>query len=262
MADQDKAREEENLLGFTRAFNAAEHAARQDLEEAHRMSPIPRNERMDNLALFADHLLLGRILFMDHIYRLILNTPGVVMEFGTRWGQNLSIFSNLRTLYEPTHYHRKIIGFDTFSGFVDVAPQDGTSVYAQPGNVRTTQGYETFLERVLSAQEAFKPLPHKKKYEIVKGDVRETLPHYLDRHPQTIIALAYLDMDLYDPTREVLTKIRPYLVRGSVVVLDEINDPGFPGETVALREVFGLTGLRLQRVPYLSFPCYFVHDIA
>ncbi len=53
------------------------------------------------------------------------------MEFGTRWGQNLSIFSNLRTLYEPTHYHRKIIGFDTFSGFVDVAPQDGTSVYAQ-----------------------------------------------------------------------------------------------------------------------------------
>ncbi len=69
MADRDKAREEENLLGFTRAFNAAEHAARQDLEEAHRMSPIPRNERMDNLALFADHLLLGRILFMDTLYR-------------------------------------------------------------------------------------------------------------------------------------------------------------------------------------------------
>ncbi|SFM09144.1 TylF/MycF/NovP-related O-methyltransferase [Methylorubrum salsuginis] len=262
MATQDQAREDENLLGFQRAFNAAEQAARQDLEDSLRTSPIPRNERMDNLALFADHLLLGRILFMDHIYRLILNTPGVVMEFGTRWGQNLSIFSNLRTLYEPTHYHRKIIGFDTFSGFVDIAPQDGDSIYAQPGNVRTTQGYETFLDRVLSAQEAFKPLPHKKKYEIVKGDARQTLPLYLERHPQTIIALAYLDMDLYAPTRDVLTQIRPYLTRGSVVVLDEINDPGFPGETVALREVFGLTGLRLQRVPYLSFPCYFVHDIA
>lgn len=262
MADQDGVPEEENLLGFTRAFNAAEQAARQEMEDAMRTSPIPRGERMDNLALFADHLLLGRILFMDHIYRLILETPGVVMEFGTRWGQNLSIFSNLRTLYEPTHYHRKIIGFDTFSGFVDIAPQDGASVYAQPGNVRTTQGYEAFLERVLAAQEASKPLPHKKKYDIVKGDVRATLPQYLERHPQTVIALAYFDMDLYAPTRDVLAMIRPYLVRGSVVVLDEINDPGFPGETVALREVFGLAGLRLKRVPYLSFPCYFVHDIA
>lgn len=262
MTEKHGASEDDNLLGFNRAFNPAEQAARHKLEEAMRLSPIPRNERMDNLALFADHLLVGRMLFMNHIYRLILETPGVVMEFGTRWGQNLSIFTNLRTLYEPTHYHRRIIGFDTFSGFVDIAPQDGTSVYAQPGNVRTTQGYETFLEELLSAQEASKPLPHKKKFDIVKGDVRETLPDYLERHPQTVIALAYFDMDLYAPTRDVLAMIRPRLVRGSVVVLDEINDAGFPGETVALQEVFGLNGLRLQRVPYLSAPCYFVHDIA
>ena len=36
------------------------------------------------------------MLFMDHIYRQIVDVMGVVMEFGTRWGPNLAQFSALR----------------------------------------------------------------------------------------------------------------------------------------------------------------------
>lgn len=250
--------EHDNLLGFTRALSESEQAARSELTNLFDGSPIPDNERLDNLGLHMDHLALGRALFMDHVYRLILGVPGVVMELGCRWGQNLSFFLNLRTLYEPTHYSRRIIGFDTFTGFVDVAVEDGDSVYARPGNVRTTRGYDTYLERVLAAREAMAPLAHKRKFEIVTGDVRETLPQYLTAHPETIVALAYFDMDLFSPTRDALSVLRPRLARGSVVVLDEINDAGFPGETTALREVFGLNGLALRRVPFLNGPGYFV----
>ncbi|MBT9293229.1 TylF/MycF family methyltransferase [Prosthecodimorpha staleyi] len=251
-------RDEGNLLGFTRALSESERAARYELTGLFNGSPIPENERLDNLGLHMDHLALGRALFMDHLYRLILGMPGVIMELGCRWGQNLSFFLNLRTLYEPTHYSRKIIGFDTFNGFVDVAAEDGDSVYARPGNVRTTRGYDAYLERVLAAREAMAPLSHKRKFEIVTGDVRETLPRYLTAHPETIVALAYFDMDLFSPTRDALVALRPRLARGSVVVLDEINDAGFPGETTALREVFGLNGLALRRVPFLNGPGYFV----
>ncbi|MDR3517396.1 MAG: TylF/MycF/NovP-related O-methyltransferase [Azospirillaceae bacterium] len=250
--------EEENLLGFTRALSENERAARCELATLFDGSPVPKGERLDNLGLHMDHLALGRALFMDHIYKLILGIPGVVMELGCRWGQNLSFFMNLRTLYEPTHHSRRIIGFDTFTGFVDVAAEDGQSVYARPGNVRTTQGYDAYLERLLAAREAMAPLAHKRKFEIVTGDVRETLPGYLDVHPETIVALAYFDMDLFSPTRDALLALKPRLARGSVVVLDEINDAGFPGETTALREVFGLNGLALRRVPFLNGPGYFV----
>jgi len=260
MSEKETSQNAANLLGFQRALSGPEKTAREALVELLETSPIPRDEKIDNLGVFADHVLLGRILFMDHIYRLIVDVPGVVMEFGTRWGQNISLFQNLRTLYEPTHHHRKIIGFDTFSGFVDIAAEDGVSDYAQPGNVRTTAGYETFLTRLLTAQEALKPLSHKRKFEIVKGDVRQTAPAYLEKHPQTIIALAYLDMDLYSPTCAMLQAIKPHLVRGSVVALDELNDPGFPGETLALQEVFGLNNITLRRLPYLSYPSYFVYD--
>lgn len=249
---------EDNLLGFTRALSESEQIARSELANLFDSAPIPKGERLDNLGLHMDHLVLGRALFMDHLYRQILGMPGVVMEFGCRWGQNLSFFMNLRTLYEPTHYSRRIIGFDTFTGFVDVAVEDGDSIYARPGNVRTTVGYDAYLERVLAARERMAPLSHKRKFEIVTGDVRETLPRYLAAHPETIVALAYLDMDLFSPTRDALLALKPRLARGSVVVLDEINDAGFPGETTALREVFGLNGLALRRVPFLNGPGYFV----
>ncbi len=51
-------------------------------------------------------------------------------------------------------------------------------------------------------------------------------------NPQTIIALAYFDLALYEPTRKCLEAIRPHLVRGSILAMDELNSRDFPGETV------------------------------
>jgi hypothetical protein len=247
-------------LGFARAFSEDETLSRQRLTQALHDTPIPKGELGDNLGLFADRVLLSKILFLDHIYRLILGVPGVVLELGTRWGQSLAVMSNLRAIYEPTHHLRRIVGFDTFSGFADVAAEDGNSAYAQIGNLGTADGYEDVLAGILSAHEQGQPLAHKRKHEIVKGDVRATLPAWLDANPQAIVALAYLDMDLYEPTKLALEQLKPRLTRGSVVVLDELNCPGFPGETVAIREVLGLGNVALQRVPYLTYPSFFVYQ--
>ena len=54
-----------------------------------------------NLGLFLTPQALSRILFMDFLYRQILDIQGVVIELGCRWGQNLSLFSSLRGIYEP-----------------------------------------------------------------------------------------------------------------------------------------------------------------
>ena len=53
------------------------------------------------------------------LYQKILNVHGVVIEFGTRWGQNLALFESFRGMYEPYNHFRKIIGFDTFEGFLE-----------------------------------------------------------------------------------------------------------------------------------------------
>jgi hypothetical protein len=220
--------------------------------------PIPKDQILSNLGLFLESKNLSRILFMDLLYRKIVDVQGVVMEFGTHWGQNLALFQALRGIYEPFNRHRKLIGFDTFSGFPAVSDQDGDSELMRKGQLALPDGYESYLDRILATHERLYPLSHIKKYEICKGDATEQLPRYLERHPHTIVALAYFDFDLYQPTRECLELIKDRLVKGSVLGFDELNDPDSPGETLAVMETLGLRNVRLKRHPYTSRTSYLV----
>ena len=183
---------------------------------------------------------------------------GVVMEFGTRWGPNLGQFAALRGIYEPFNRHRKIIGFDTFAGFPKIDSKDGSSDMMEVGHLTVPENYKNYLEKTLEFQEKDNPLSHIKKFELCEGDATKTLPKYLKDNPETIIALAYFDFDVYEPTKICLEAIKPRLVKGSVLGFDELNDPDSPGETLALMEVFGLNNIQLKRFPYTSRTSYFV----
>ena len=103
-------------------------------------------------------------------------------------------------------------------------------------------------------------MPHIKKYELVKGDAAVKIREYLERHPETVIALAYFDLQLYEPTKKCLEAIRPHLTRGSVIAMDEINCQEFPGETLALQEVWGLNKIKITRSQFLPDRSYIVFD--
>ncbi|GAB6037210.1 hypothetical protein JCM15519_17690 [Fundidesulfovibrio butyratiphilus] len=220
--------------------------------------PIPSNERLQNLGLYTNRLLMGRMLFMHELYQRILPINGVIMEFGVRWGQNLALFTSFRSMYEPYNYTRKIVGFDTFSGFPSTHEKDGDHETVFKGCYSVTENYEQYLEQVLAYHESEAPISHIKKFELVKGDATKTLEKYLADHPETIIALAYFDFDLYEPTKKCLELIRGHLTKGSVVGFDELNDRAFPGETVAVKEALGLDAYSIRRSPLTPCPSYLV----
>jgi Macrocin-O-methyltransferase (TylF) len=235
-----------------------EKQAYADLRRLLAESPVPERERLDNLGLYLNRPALGRILQMHSLYQRILDKPGVIMEFGVRYGQNMALFTTLRNIYEPHNYGRRVIGFDTFEGLAGVGESDGIAPAARDGTYNVAPGHESHLASVLAAHEQLSPRPHLRRFEIVKGDVRETLRTYLDRHPETIVALAYFDLDIYEPTRACLEMLRPHLYNGSVLGFDEIGLPEFPGETRAVHEVLGLGNLELRRDPTCLYQSYAV----
>lgn len=221
-------------------------------------APMPDDELLPNIGLFLTSKALSRVLFFHEIYKKILNTHGLIMEFGVRWGQTLSLLSALRGIYEPFNRHRKIVGFDTFSGFIGMSDKDGALCKTVDGSFSVSENYEQYLSQILRLQEALNPIPHLKKFELVSGDATETIPAYLKRQPETMVSLAIFDFDIYKPTKAALEAIKPYLFKGSVLVFDELADDIFPGETVALREVFDTTQLRVERLPITARVSYVV----
>jgi hypothetical protein len=239
-------------------FVAAEHR----LAELSGSFPASERERLHQLPLFLPPHVLRRIAFLDALYREILPVHGVIMELGVRYGRDLAIFDGLRQLHEPLNYGRKIIGFDTFTGFPSVHAKDGDYALAEVGGLDTGEDYDRYLEDVLAAREQLAPYEHMRKFEIVKGDASATLADYLERNPQTIVALAYFDFDIYQPTKDCLELLRPHLTRGSVLAFDELNCADFPGETLAVKEVLGLDRYAIRRVPGVNpgMPSYLVVD--
>jgi len=212
-----------------------------------RSAAIPDGELLDNLGLFLTRQTLSRINFMQELYKKIIPVHGVIMEFGVRWGQNMALFSNLRGIHEPFNYNRRIIGFDTFEGFPLVTVEDGKQV--DIGDFGVSSGWKDNLNSILTFHEQNAPIAHKSKFELVQGDAVNTLPGYLASHPETLIALAYFDFDIYTPTKACLEAILPYLTKGSILAFDELNCPEFPGESIAVREVLGLSRYAIRRDP-------------
>lgn len=232
--------------------------AREKLLELFQTSPIPPEHLLVNLGLYTRSSVVAKFLYVNELYQQITNIPGVVMEFGVWWGQNMALFESFRAAYEPYNYTRKIIGFDTYEGYPSTSEKDGDCDLVALNQYAVSENYLEHLTALLDYHQQENVMSHVKKYELVKGDATVTIGKYLEAHPETIISLAYFDMQLYEPTLKCLEAIKPYLVKGSVIAMDELNSFEFPGETVAFREAFASVNFRIYRSRFLPDRSYAV----
>jgi hypothetical protein len=202
---------------------------------------------MTNLGLYIRGSALVKLLVLNDLYTRIKDLPGVIAEFGTWWGQNMVLFENLRAIYEPFNKTRAIIGFDTFEGYHGFSAKDDAGDVFEQGGYSVGEQYKQYLERLLTVHEGNNVLGHiRGQHSLVTGDVTETAPRYFADHPELTVALAYFDMGLYAPTRAALEAIKPHLVPGSVLLLDEFSWAEAKGEALAFKEVFSDGGYRIE----------------
>lgn len=205
---------------------------------------------MDKLSNFSKHVPrqdLTAFLYKYEIFKKILNIQGSIIECGVFLGGGLMTFAHLSSILEPINHQRKIIGFDTFSGFRDLSKQDSKSQshFAHKGGA----GVNSFndLKKCIALYDSNRFLNHVPKVELVKGDMSKTVPHYLKTNPHAVVSLLYLDVDVYEPTRIAIKNFVPRMPKGSIIAFDELNSKNWPGETIAVLEGLGINNLRIQR---------------
>ena len=196
------------------------------------------------IAVVTQRTTISRLLFLDFLYRKVLDIPGHILEFGVQWGATLGQLVALRAIHEPYNIRRLIFGFDTFEGLLGVTSKDNQTFV--DGDYSVSSGYRERLELILASSEKLNPMPKFQKTFLVEGDASITVDTWLDSHPATPAAIVFMDLDIYRPTKDVLTKLRGRLIKGSVVVFDEFNHPMFAGEREAALEIFGASNFKFN----------------
>lgn len=252
--------EKEVLLQSSRISSREKDACIKVLNNFNSTS-MPVSDKAANFTNWARTRDVARFLARYHLFNLIEKVPGCIFECGVHYGGGFSSWQHLSEIYEPVNFTRRIYGFDTFEGFPTVSDADNTTLGNRHASGDFTVANEEALivdtlKNVEETRKVFVP----ERFNIVKGDISDTLPNLLASDSSISIALLYLDLDLFEPTVNVLKACLPRLTRGSVVVFDEYADPNWPGETRALSEVLGINNVALRcfnQIPRIS---YFVYD--
>lgn len=225
------------------------------VEEAFTLSPLRAFEKLEAFPRFASKRSVAKFLCKYEIYKKILKINGAIIECGVFNGAGLFSWAQFTNIFEPANYNRKIVGFDTFSGFPDITMQDAS--HTDSHKVGDLQGDSlTNMWKSVEKNNHERYLSHIPNMELIQGDFMATGPEYIEKNNHLLVALLYLDFDLYDPTKKALEIFLPRMGKGAIICFDELNCASFPGETKAVLETLDIHNYVIKRFstdPWLSY---------
>jgi hypothetical protein len=207
-------------------------------------------------SVFATRQNITRFLETYEYWKLIKNIPGNILECGVAGGSFLMSMAHFSSIYEPHHYTRKIIGFDTFKGFTKPDKKDLSSGAKHMHEGGLAYDSYDYLKKSIELFDGNRMIGNIPKVSLWKGDISNTLPNYLEQNPAAIVGMLHLDLDIYKPTKDVINMIKGRIPKGGIIIFDEINHEDYPGETIAVMETLGINNLELQRVNESSMAAY------
>ena len=166
---------------------------------------------------FSPKTRLNKMLAHYELYKSIVGLPGHIFELGVYKGASLVRLATYRDALE-NDFSRKIVGFDAFGPF----PKEGLQVKDDLDFIsrfETTGGHGLLDDEVASILN----LKGFDNFELIKGNIFDTLPIYLEKHPETRLAFLHLDMDVKEPTDFALEHLYERVVPGGLIVFDDDN---------------------------------------
>lgn len=233
----------------------AEKAVGPRLAEAFLKSPDSIETKLQNFTKYIRRQNLTRFLSLYELFKKVLRVKGSIIECGVYRGFGLMAWANMSAILEPANLTRRIYGFDTFEGLSEVGGKDRSGFGDVKAGDLQSSCYEE-LAQLIDIYDANRFLGHIKKVELVKGDATATIPEFMERNKHLVVSLLFLDFDLYEPTRTAIELFFPRIPKGGIIAFDELDNPIWPGETMALLETIGIGGLKIRRTsfdPYIAY---------
>lgn len=234
---------------------AAEQEAGSNIARIFEASTDSVEVRLENFPKYVRRQHLKRFLALYEVFKLALPVKGSIVDCGVFRGFSLMSWAKLSAMLEPENLTRRIYGFDSFAGFPAVTERDRNAVVDISKGGLSADSYDE-LQALIAEFDKDRFLGHIDKVHLVKGDIAETAPRFVEETPHLVVSLLFIDCDLYEPTLAALKAFLPRMPKGAVLAFDELDNPQWPGETLAALESAGLRDLALRRLewdPYIAY---------
>ena len=169
-------------------------------------------------------------LFMNYMHMVNKLETGAYAEFGVGAGGSATFIYNLMNEQNTLYL------FDTFDGFVKEDVDIDNEMFDMDVPVNLLKGHhpDVLIERI-SGQE--------KKRDVEIVPVRGRIPESFEPHRDLRFRFVHVDMDLYQPTADLLELVWDCVVPGGIMLFHDYGCKLFPGVAKAVDEFFNPKGI-------------------
>lgn len=208
-------------------------------------------DKLRSVSRFIGRQEVAKLIGHAELLRITTGVAGSIADCGVYFGGGLMNYATTLSAMEPYNYQCRLIGFDTFSG--DTGHEEIDLEHGIVDRKKFTYAADAFedLKRAAEIYDLNRPLNHLPRIELVKGNLVESAPSYLEKNPGTIFRIIHLSVNLYRPTLETLKAFYPRLSKGGIVVIHGLNVT--VGATQALFDAFEEFGIQLPSIRVLDY---------
>ena len=193
---------------------------------------------------------LARFIAFYELFKKQIKSKGSIVECGVHQGGGMMTWAKLSSILEPYNYHRKIIGFDTFSGIPRFNKLDRSKKKKSKVTFREKIDVLKDIKYSIHEYDQNRFINDKAKIELIKGDASKTIPKYIKSNKHLLISLLYFDFSIYQPTKIALNYFLPRMARGSIIAFNSLDNEHWPGETTALLNKLNLKKYKIDCFSY------------
>ncbi len=209
-----------------------------------------------NFPIYSRRIVLKRFLAHYEFFRMVMDLPGDIVELGVYRGTTLMTWANFLEIRNMGDRHKQVFGFDNFSGFSALTDKDGKkdkSIHKDVGGFDSSV-FEEIIEDAIAVFDQDRFIPHKPRVKLIKGNIEDTVPEFVQNNPGLRICLLHFDADMYNPTSVGLEYFWPLMVPGGVVLFDEYGIRPWEGESRAVDEFFADKKIKIRRLDWSPSP--------
>lgn len=178
----------------------------------------------------------------------VLDVPGDIAECGVFRGATLL---GIGLHAEQKTRSKQVFGFDSFLGFDDAIAMD-LAIPSSFDPDKRLGGFSNTTTRIVDDRIRALGLAHRIK--LIPGYFRDTLT----LQPARRYSFVHLDCDIYESYRICLEFFYPQMNSRGIILIDEYNDPPWPGCNRAVDEFVTKTKLTLQLIERDGYQKYFI----